>query len=97
LFVSRNATADLDSIWSYIAADSRSAADRLIERFSRRFKTLTENPASGRCRDELTPGIRSVPLGSYVIFYEVSDKGLFITRVLHGARDVETAYEQGSE
>jgi plasmid stabilization system protein ParE len=38
------ADADLDSIWSYIAADSTKAADHLIDRIGGVFEMLIQNP-----------------------------------------------------
>jgi toxin ParE1/3/4 len=66
--------------------------DRLLESFQSTFKLLATFPASGRRRDELRPGVRSFPVGSYVVFYrQVSDK-IEILRVLHGSRDIDAAF-----
>lgn len=43
----------------------------------------------GRARDEISPGLRSFPAGSHVIYYRVSDTELIVTRIVHGSRDVE--------
>ena len=46
-------------------------------------------PAVGRLRNELSPGLRSYPVGPFVIFYRIKpDAVVFINRVLHGKRDV---------
>lgn len=37
----------------------------------------------------IAPGLRSFPVGKYLIFYRLIDGGLEIVRVLHGARDIE--------
>jgi len=47
----------------------------------------------GRTRDELVPGLRSLPFGRYVIFYRALDDGSEIVRVLHGARDLRRALQ----
>ena len=47
----------------------------------------------GRARDELAPGLRSFPIGRYVIFYEPLPDGVAIARVLHGARDIDAGFE----
>jgi toxin ParE1/3/4 len=46
----------------------------------------------GRSRDELAPGMRSFPVGRYVVFYLPLDDGIDVVRVLHGARDIETVF-----
>jgi toxin ParE1/3/4 len=60
---------DLVGIWTYIADDSESAADRLLDRFEAVFTMLVDNPLAGRPRTELHPNLRSVTVGEYVLFY----------------------------
>jgi toxin ParE1/3/4 len=43
----------------------------------------------GRERNDIAPGLRSFPVGKYLIFYRLIDEGLEIVRVLHGARNIE--------
>ncbi len=47
----------------------------------------------GRRREELAPALRSFPAGNYVIFYRPVREAIQIIRVLHGARDIETMFE----
>jgi toxin ParE1/3/4 len=42
----------------------------------------------GRKVGELAPNLRSLPVGSYLIFYRPIDDGIQLIRVLHGARDI---------
>ena len=49
-------------------------------------------PMMGRARDELAPGVRSFPFGRYVVFYLPLDGGIDVVRVLHGARDIDAAF-----
>lgn len=83
------ADADLDSIWGYIAADNIKAADNLISRIGAVFEMLVQNPLAGRERPELVPGLRSFPVGSYVIFYVPVPDGIEVLRVMSGWRDVD--------
>jgi toxin ParE1/3/4 len=87
---------DLTGIWNYLAAESGSddIADRLIDSISRRFDFLSNNPLGGRARDEILPGLRSFPVGQYVIFYRVVLPDVLIVRVMHGRRDVYSFLEQ---
>jgi toxin ParE1/3/4 len=83
------ADADLDSIWGYIAADNIRAADNLISRIGAVFEMLVQNPLAGRERPELVPGLRSFPVGSYVIFYVPVSDGIEVLRVMSGWQDAD--------
>ncbi len=86
--LSRKARADLDEIWLYVAQQqSLEAADGLIDSIAERFSLLASTPGMGRRRDEIASGMRSFPVGNYVIYYRRTRGGLRISRVLHGARD----------
>jgi toxin ParE1/3/4 len=85
----RQADADLDSIWSYIAIDSVRAANEQIERIGDVFKMLVQNPLAGRERPDLQRGLRSFPVGSYVIFYVPLPDGVEVIRVMSGRQDID--------
>ena len=92
--LSHAASADLDDIWVYVAQEgSEGAANRLIDSIAERFSILLQMPQSGRKRDEVRSGLRSHPVGSYVIYYREMRTGIEIVRVIHGARDVARAFE----
>jgi toxin ParE1/3/4 len=80
---------DLDSIWSFIAADSVGAADRQVARIGEIFEMLMQNPFAGRQRPELQQHLRSFPVGTYVIFYIPLPDGIEIVRVMHGRLDID--------
>lgn len=82
------ARSDLDEIWTYIAADSVTAADRMMDRFQELFKMLGRQPLIGEARDDILPGVRSFPAGKYVIYDRPAGTGVQIFRVIHGARDI---------
>jgi toxin ParE1/3/4 len=79
---------DLADIWDYIAEDTESRADAFIDAIDQKFNVLAEQPAMGRPREELAEGLRSFPIGQYIIFYQTVPGGIEIVRVLHGARDL---------
>lgn len=85
------ARADLAEIWDYIAEDSEARADAFIESIGQKLETLVDNPSIGRARDILGESIRSFPVGRYVIFYLPLQDGIDVVRVLHSARDLDTA------
>jgi toxin ParE1/3/4 len=84
------ASADLAEIWAYIAEDSVKHADKFAAVIDDHFRALARRPHAGRSRPALAPGLRSFPVGQYVIFYVPLPKGVEIVRVLHGARDIES-------
>jgi toxin ParE1/3/4 len=62
------------------------------------FRKLSKQPGLGRTRPELRPsGIRSwrvdPPFQDWLIFYQLTDEGLDIIRVKHGAMDIQSLFE----
>jgi len=90
--VAPEAEAELDNIWDYVAKESGSIeiADRLIDSIVERFYLLACHPHIGRRRDEdLRLGLRSFPVGEYVIIYRIEEQDALILHVLRGSRDIE--------
>ena len=88
ILVRPEAECDLDEIWGYIAQDNPRNADSFLDRIQERFISLADFPQLGTGRDELKTGLRSQPLGNYLIFYFPLNDGIEVVRVLHGARDI---------
>jgi toxin ParE1/3/4 len=91
-YVTPDAAAELDDIWYYIAKASGSIerADRLVDAISDRFHLLSDHPRLGRERPDLRPGLRSFPVGDYVIIYGIDDSDdVRILHILHGRRDIK--------
>ena len=86
---------DLDEIWNYVATKSSSTdiADRLIDSIADRFFLLAGHQYLGRARDEdLRPGLRSFPVGQYVIIYRIEGDDVVILRVLRGSRNIQALF-----
>ena len=86
------AAAELDDIWLYVARESGSIeiANRLIDTITDRFWLLAQHPQIGRRRDgDLWRGLRSFPVGEYVIIYRIEDDDALILHVMRGSRDIE--------
>ena len=92
LIVSPEAEQDLIDIWLYIAEDQPTNADRFLERLEKKAKRLAEFSDLGIDRTELNPGLKSVPLDRYVLYYCTTEKGIELVRVLHGSRDVSLVF-----
>jgi toxin ParE1/3/4 len=95
--VAPEAEAELDSIWYYVAkeSDSIEVADRLIDSIIEGFYLLACHPHIGRHRDEdLRAGLRSFPVGEYVIVYRVEEHDVLILHVFRGSRNIEALLRQ---
>jgi len=51
-----------------------------------------EDTGMGMSREELMPDLRSLPIGSYVVFYLPIEQGIDIVRVLPGMRDIDAFF-----
>jgi toxin ParE1/3/4 len=92
---SPQADSDLDDIWYYVVTKSGSIeiADRLIDSITDRFLLLARHPSIGRARDEdLRPGLRSFPVGEYLIIYRIQDEDVLILRVLRGSQNITALF-----
>ena len=86
------ARVDLLQIWNYIANDNPSAADRMLDRIDAACNLLGNKPLMGQARPELAPGLRSLSVGNYVIYFLPLPDGIEVQRVLSGARDVDALF-----
>jgi len=86
------AAEDIAAVWDFIADDNPDAADHWVDQLDTQLRLLATQPLMGRARDELAPGIRSFPFGRYLVFYLPIGDGIDVVRVLHGTRDVDTAF-----
>lgn len=79
---------DVESIAEYIAKDSAEMASLFVSRLFDATDRLQEFPFSGRIIPEINnPDCREVIYGSYRIMYRVEEKEVWVTGVIHGARD----------
>ena len=93
--LSRHAKADLDAIWFHIAQEAGiETADHFIDTITNRFPMLAKMPEAGRSADDIEQGVRVFPVESYLIYYRIHRGGISISRVIHGMRDQEGAWEE---
>jgi toxin ParE1/3/4 len=89
---------DLLAIWIHVAREaSPDVADEQLRSVDRACEVLAEWPHSGRARDELFRGVRSIVVDPYVVFYRVGNSAIEIIRVLHGRRDVDAIFSRTGE
>jgi toxin ParE1/3/4 len=95
---------DLYEIAAYIAADNSTAAMAFLDAAEKTFTDLATTPGLGRLRKFKTPRLTNIRswrvrgFENYLIFYESlsqeSSPGISVVRVLHGARDLESIFEE---
>lgn len=85
---------DLQSIYRYVAAasGSKAVAQAYVQRIMARCRRIGDVPNGGRLRNDLLPGLRTVPFErALVITYRVSEM-VEILNVFYGGRDFEALY-----
>ena len=79
---------DIDAIAEYIARDSESRAALFVSRIFEITDRLQEFSLSGRVIPEIgDQSCREIIYGSYRIMYRIEGNAVWITGVVHGARD----------
>jgi toxin ParE1/3/4 len=84
------AETDLAEILDYLEERNPQAAERFATAIDDRCSLLSQLPLMGRSREELSPGLRSLVVEHYVLFYRVKATAVEVLRILHGARDIDT-------
>ena len=85
---SREASKDLEAIWSYIAKDSEAAATRMLRRIDDAISTLAYAPYRGEPQPQFGEDVRRIVVGNYLVFYQTQEE-IRVMRVFHGARKWE--------
>jgi len=94
VYKSARARKDLGDIWFYIAEQStHEQADQVLSRIETAAQLLASRPHMGRPRSKLWEGMRSWPVGSYIIFYFPLPDGIRILRVIHSRRDIPRQFD----
>ena len=96
------ARSDLLEHFGFIARDNVDAAERFLLAAEETFQQLARRPTIGRVRAFDHPrlvGLRSWPVRGFkrhLIFYRPTESGIEVIRVLHGARDLPTIFDDES-
>ncbi len=91
------AIADLADIYNHVARASGShvTAIGFVRRIKARCQRIGIVPMGGIARDDLQPGLRTVPFEhSAVIAYMVEDDQVSVTNMFYGGRDYEALYRR---
>jgi toxin ParE1/3/4 len=90
---------DFAEIFEYILDISKnpSVARGFVLRLWERCERIGNAPHGGRPRDDLEPGLRTVPFEkSAVIAYKVEGDCVWIINIFYGGRDYEALYRGAS-
>ena len=92
---SLRAEKDLDEIWDYyVRVASPEIADRLLRDIDYAARRVEGNPLGWRSRNEVKPGLRSILVSPYTIFYRIRSRDTQIVRVLHERRDFPALFSR---
>lgn len=81
---------DLRSIHDYISQDSKTYADRFVEKLISRVDQLEYLPNSGRVVPEFNNELlRELIEGNYRIIYKLNSDSIGIVRIHHSARQLK--------
>jgi toxin ParE1/3/4 len=95
IVLSAEARRDLRKVWSSIAPDNRDAADEMCEKLHDALELIAQMPGIGHNRAEVSEKkYRFWAVKPFVIAYRVSSKRVTIMRIVHGARDFRTLFDQ---
>ena len=87
--LSQEADNDLQEIYDYTTEKfGAEQAIRYLTGIEELFNVLCNHPHTGRMRNEIRKGIRSISYVSHIVFYRVVEKQIRIVRVLHASRDI---------
>jgi toxin ParE1/3/4 len=88
---------DLRDVWRYYRrVASPEIADRFLREINEAGSRLDDEALMWRSRDEVRPGLRSVFVHPYTVFYRVQDDLVEIVRVLHERRDFAGMFSKKS-
>ena len=83
----QNAIEHLVNIYEYIALNSPTYANRMVDRITHRSEQIADQPLSGRKVPEYqTEDIRELIEKPYRIIYRIKANQIDILAVIHGAR-----------
>lgn len=88
--LSPRAQADVDEIWNYTAQRwGDDQAERYLRGIADAVALIAETPERGRPCDHVREGYRKYPVGSHVLFYRMTARGVDVVRILHQRMDFD--------
>lgn len=93
--LSPDASSDIDGVARYLSLESLDLAHRFYEAFFETLDGLVLYPRKGRIRGwahSKLESARSWPVAGFeqfLVFYQPTESGIYVLRVLHGAMDLD--------
>lgn len=85
---------DLRDIAGYIAEDNPDRAMTFVAELEAKAAEAAARPDSFRERRDLSPGLRAIGHGRYIIFFRNLTDEVRIVRVVHGTRDLQRVFDR---
>lgn len=92
--LSSDANADIAEITLHLFDHNPVAAHRFLTVLEETCEMLSVHPLLGRLRPELGDGLRSFPVGNYLVFYVAAAQGIDVARVIYGGRDLPAMFRR---
>ena len=92
--ISGKARRELLEIYSYLVERNPAAAERALADVNSKLHQLSRFPFMGRERPEFARNLRSVLVGTYLVFYTVANDHIVIMRVVDGRMDVDKEFRR---
>ena len=87
------AVADLRDIAGYIAEDDPKRALTFVAELEQKAAEAAARPLTFRERTDISPGLRAIGHGRYLIFFRDLADEVRVVRVVHGARDLPRLFD----
>jgi toxin ParE1/3/4 len=68
-----------------------------LNKLDAKFVKIAQFPNLGRQRDEILPGLRSLPMDNYLILYMAIGQDVEIFRVVSGYRDLSALFTDADD
>jgi len=70
-------------------------ANGVIDSITDALSILASAPEAGMRREWMQSGLRGFPAGKYIVYYRQERGRVVVSRVIHGRRDQQTAFDEG--
>jgi plasmid stabilization system protein ParE len=93
--ITQSAEGDVEEIWTYISHDNPIQALKFIAELDRQISTLERFPQ--RCplipeNETLGTHYRHLLFGDYRTLFKISDKTVYVMRIIHGSRLLDASF-----
>lgn len=72
----------------YISQDNPAAADAFVLDMEARLRSIGELGLTGRSRDDLKLGLRSISYRERIVFFVIDDLHVTVMRILHSHQNI---------